>query len=320
MKNICFTIFAESIVAQDTQVWDKICEHKYILYLVFQKEICPDTKKVHIQGYCELTRSKTFTNIKNIFQCQSMHIEKRMGKQELAIAYCRKADTAIEGSQYEYGKALEGKQGTRTDIHDLMDLASDPTISLRDIKDELPVAYCKYFKAVDRVRRMEIEHEQHVNMVQSYTNCTLRPWQEELVIEITHEPNDRTIRWIVDATGNAGKTWFSKWAAVNLDAQVIANGKTRDIAHAYQNKKIVILNLARTPEEYINYTVMEQIKDGMIWSPKYESTMKYFKSPHLVVMANQWPDMTKVSLDRWHISELNKGILTKKKVPDWPIF
>ncbi len=322
MKNICFTSYNIELINRTKQQWDQFCiDNRHRLgYLIFQHETCPKTERVHIQGYCELKRSIRLPTVKNMFGDKTLHIEPRKGSQEDAVQYSCKDDTAIPETQYEWGLKMISQQGERTDVAALMELANDPSLSIKDIKDSMPVEWCKYHKAVDRARAVNLQHSEEQKMIAEFANCDLRIWQEELLLELKEPPDDRTIRWIVDTTGNAGKTWFAKWAAVNLDAQVIANGKTSDIARAYQHKSIVILNLARTPEQYVNYQVMENIKDGLIWSPKYEPLMKYFKPPHLIVMANQWPEYNKVSLDRWNISELKNGILSVTKREIWPIF
>nr|WAE42152.1 MAG: replication associated protein [Cressdnaviricota sp.] len=134
---------------------------------------------------------------------------------------------------------------------------------------------------------------------------TLRPWQADLERVLLSEPDDRTIRWFVDPVGGAGKTQFCKYMAVKHGATVLNNAGTADLAHAIPAApKIVILNLERTVEGRVNYGMLERCKDGMLFSAKYESRMKLFNSPHVVVFANFGPDRFAMSADRWCVVEL----------------
>jgi hypothetical protein len=50
---------------------------------------------------------------------------------------------------------------------------------------------------------------------------------------------------------------------------------------------------------------MEDFKNGMIFSTKYESKAKVFKKPHLIVFSNFMPNMEALSKDRWEIRQLS---------------
>ena len=248
MRNITFTIFEETLIEWTTQAWDKFCEEwKPLTYLIFQIEISPTTGKKHLQGYCELKYSMPRKTFMNKFGCK-FNCDPAKGTAKQNLIYCTKEDTSIPDTQYTYGKPKISKQGNRTDLDELAVLAKDLSVPIRDIADELPVAYMKFHKYVDKRRQMELEYQHYNELKQSFESSNLRKWQVELAAELKHTADDRTIRWIVDIEGNNGKTWFAKWAHVNMDAQIIS-GKINDIARAYAYKPIVIYNLPRTPEE-----------------------------------------------------------------------
>lgn len=54
--------------------------------------------------------------------------------------------------------------------------------------------------------------------------------------------------------------------------------------------------------------IIEQIKNGIYFSGKYESQMKYDKPPHVVVFSNTMPDQSKLSADRWNIVFLDPAV------------
>jgi len=75
--------------------------------------------------------------------------------------------------------------------------------------------------------------------------------------------------------------------AIKHKATVLNNGAFNDIAMALPNDpKIVIFNFSRGLEERVNYNAIEAVKDGLIFSGKYESKTKIFNSPHVVIFCN----------------------------------
>ncbi len=51
----------------------------------------------------------------------------------------------------------------------------------------------------------------------------------------------------------------------------------------------------------MNYDFLESVKDGMVFSTKYESVVKTLGKVHVVVLMNEMPDMSKLSDDRYQI-------------------
>lgn len=133
----------------------------------------------------------------------------------------------------------------------------------------------------------------------------LRPWQVELWNLLQQEPEDRKILWIYDKSGNSGKTAFCKWAMVKHHATFIQNGKKADMVYAIKDPKIVLINFSRTNESHVNYDAIESVKDGILYSPKYESHAKIFNSPHVVIFSNFKPEIHSMSQDRWELYNLD---------------
>lgn len=114
----------------------------------------------------------------------------------------------------------------------------------------------------------------------------------------------RTIHWVYDSKGNWGKSLVQKYLVDNFNALMVAGGG-KDIAFAikkyYEEKDhwpdYVLCNIPKsTKEEYISYGMFEQVKDGLVFSGKYESCMLRFPKVKLIVFANvppaehQWSD------------------------------
>ena len=130
----------------------------------------------------------------------------------------------------------------------------------------------------------------------------LHQWQRELDDALLDEPDERKILWYTDESGGAGKTWMTKYIFKKHNGvQLIRSGKLEDMAHSIDpNCSIFIFDIPRSRTEYFQYAILEQLKDGLVYSPKYDSQMKVLEhNCHVIVFANENPDLDKLSLDRW---------------------
>ncbi len=136
----------------------------------------------------------------------------------------------------------------------------------------------------------------------------LREWQSELLQILKTEPDDRTINFVVDVTGNQGKSWFADWYwdKNEIGTQIMQPGKVADMAYNLIEKpKVVFMDCPRSKQgEYIQYDFLEHMKNGLVFSPKYDSRTKRFKPPHVVVFMNEEPDRTKLSADRYNVIQI----------------
>jgi len=132
-----------------------------------------------------------------------------------------------------------------------------------------------------------------------------RPHQQTLSDRLDLPPCDRKIIFVVDSVGNTGKTWFiKKFMSLNpTSVQQLSVGKRDDIAYAIdESKRVFFFDLPRSSAEFLQYTVLEQLKDGRIMSNKYQSRLKQLDGPvHVVVFMNERPNMSALSQDRYEI-------------------
>lgn len=82
------------------------------------------------------------------------------------------------------------------------------------------------------------------------------------------------------------------------------NAPTKDIAYAYNYEPWVVFDFTRDKELIVNYSVIEHLKNGVIFSWKYESFTKRFPSPKIICLSNFTPEFDKLSKDRWLYYEL----------------
>lgn len=140
-----------------------------------------------------------------------------------------------------------------------------------------------------------------------------RPWQQIVLRIIESPPDDRTILWISDPAGGGGKSFLAKWLAINRGALVVSHfGRMADIMTLCSNSlesgcwngKIFIADLARDAQDKAIYEPLEAIKNGHIQTTKYVGKVRWIESPHVIVLANFYPDKTKMTKDRWQIINL----------------
>lgn len=133
-------------------------------------------------------------------------------------------------------------------------------------------------------------------------------WQNEL-IDIVKEDckkDCRKIHWIWSKKGCKGKTILAKHLVLKYGA-IVVGGRIQDACYCIQKKiengeeiKIVIFDVARSGKLPC-FESVEKIKNGLVFSSKYESGMLVFDVPHVIIFANIEPDTLKLSDDRWVI-------------------
>lgn len=144
---------------------------------------------------------------------------------------------------------------------------------------------------------------------QEYKNVVWKKWQQDILDILDKKPNKRTIHWFWDETGNIGKSFLATYICMNYDV-VVCDGKKNDVLNQVNTAlekyipKVAILDIPRSSVDYINYSVIEKLKDGCLYSGKYEGGLCIFPQPHVIIFANCEPDRREMSADRWVITKL----------------
>lgn len=143
--------------------------------------------------------------------------------------------------------------------------------------------------------------------LERYKGVVWKPWQKE-VLELKND--ERTINWFWDKKGNIGKTFLVKYLALTKNV-ILCEGKKNDIFNQVEESmkaeklpEIVICDIPRTALDYINYGALEQLKNGMLYSGKYEGGQCFFPPPLVICMANEKPKLEALSEDRWNVVEI----------------
>ncbi len=282
-RNFCFTV--NNPGAGDLQ---SIMDETAFTYVICGEEV-GDSGTPHIQGYAELEKQTRFNTVVRMLP-QGTHIESRRGTAQQAMEYCKK-----DGTWHEAGCMRNA--GKRNDIQKLRDAIDEGATELElyatcDAMFRYPAAAKQYLRLTKKAKMTPMD-------------LVLRPWQSELTTAVTGVVHPRQVLWYWDPTGNTGKTTMARYFVRNHKAFYTNGGKHADIACAYNEEKIVVFDFTRDQEERVPYSIIEAIKNGMLFSGKYNSCCKYFEIPHVVCFANFEPDKEKLSVDRWDVHRIN---------------
>jgi len=168
----------------------------------------------------------------------------------------------------------------------------------REIALACPETWTRYNQGLKRTREAIQEPIRDENF-------TPRPWQHRVLSQLAADSNDRTITWVHEAVGNVGKSRLVRHLLLEHNA-IFLTGKLADMCTAYTRQPIVCFDITRAMAEFSDnvYTMAENLKNGFIFKPKYESQQYLFKPPHVVVFANFPPTEGKWSEDRVSIMDL----------------
>nr|WCR62288.1 MAG: replication associated protein [ssDNA virus sp.] len=142
---------------------------------------------------------------------------------------------------------------------------------------------------------------------------------QKSILDSVQNQNDRSITVWIDRVGGQGKSTLlylmeraGQWFAIPR-TELSANRMNDFVAMHYKNEEVIVLDIPRAQELTEEQAfVLEDIKDGLIKSAKYQGTTRFIKGVKVLVYTNQWvPNKTYKMLteDRWDIhANTEKGI------------
>lgn len=134
-------------------------------------------------------------------------------------------------------------------------------------------------------------------------------WQKKIKAIIKEEPDPRKIYWVWSEQGKVGKTMFFKHLCIHNSDIILVDGESKDIFYSIAEIKprVVFFNLTRSEGNDISYKAIETIKDGMFFNRKWKSSMVLFNPPHLFIISNTSPNLSKLSEDRWMVMKVDQN-------------
>jgi hypothetical protein len=268
--------------------------HPDVTYLVYGREV-GESGTPHLQGFMVCRTPLRFECVAQLLWADARpHVEVARGTSQAALSYCKK-----DGDFVEYGQ-VPTEQGKTNRFEEfktwVLDQPDKPTA--RQIAEHHPGIFLQYSRAMEWV---DLVYPIVRDVVGEF-----RAYQLGLAQILLGEPQPRKIIFVVDEVGNTGKSWFVRKFLFLHESltQVLSVGKRDDLAHAIDSsRRVFLFDLPRSSSEFLQYTVLEQLKDGIVFSPKYNSRTKLLDhgTPHVVVFMNEQPDRNKLSRDRYQV-------------------
>jgi len=278
--------------------WDATLNDQLVFrYAIYGKEV-GDNGTPHLQAFVILNQPARLTAIKALLG-DRIHAEFAKGTSKQAAVYCKK-----EGNYVEYGE-FPGAQGRRTDIDLFVDWvkAQDTKPNDRDIASNFPTIWTRYPRLIQLVDNIWPTP----NLLPP--DFELNEWQQELDGQLRDPPDDRSICFVVDPAGGSGKSMFCRYQLTMYPAetQILKLGKRDDLSYALdESKRVFLFDIPRLGMAYFQYNVVEQIKDMIVFSTKYQTRSKVLThAAHVVIFCNEQPDMNAMTGDRYVFFDVN---------------
>lgn len=255
----------------------------------------------HLQGYIHYPTSIMKASTGTVSRWRSLipslaraHLETARGSDLDSKLYCSK-DLAFQ------------EWGTPTENGNTWEQLSTVT-TLEEAREISPETYVKNFFQLKAIAHQNLNANR---LPLSLPN--LRQWQAEVEIKLLLQ-NKREILCIQDTKGNTGKSALALHLRAKYGSSLFYcdSGKSDDVAHALskvQDLDIAVFDYPRnTHPQFLPWRVIEGLKNGVLTSPKYDSTTVFFgKSVMVLILTNHdlSTERHRLSDDRWNIIDLD---------------
>lgn len=248
----------------------------------------------HFQGTAEFSKPQRLTRCKAWLA--GAHWEARRGSAAQAREYASKEETRVAGP-WTFGDP-NISQGRRVELDDFRTAVLSGKGDDELLLDHIGVM-AKFPRLASTIRRASA-----ASVAEKITIENPSTWQRRALAIAAEPACIRKVHWFVDATGNGGKTYLCKHLITNANAFYSVGGRHADILFAYEGQRVVCFDFPRANEEFVCYSVIEALKNGVVTVSKYESRTFLFPVPVVLVFSNFNPDRSKLSEDRWDIHHI----------------
>ena len=295
------------------------CEINDDVYIIYGYEICPTTKRAHLQGCLYVHKKMTFKTATNLLGC---HIEMAYKTPLANKHYCMKSatkDPSKDTLYVEYNRSCrpmsqkekgvvggEAEIKRWTEIRELCKMYNFYTVM--ELHPDLCFKYKTAIKEVcEHYKNERIDKGAQLDFLEDEQHAWDRPFQLTVAKHIDdsllkHIP--RKIVWVYERDGGVGKSTFCQWLRIKYPdiVQVLAPANFRDLAHLLDNeKKIFVIDVQMDNMKEFPYAFCESLKTGYVVSTKYEGGFKTIRRPIVIVFANHSPEVGRMSEGRYII-------------------
>lgn len=302
-------------------------EEDNIRYISYQFEQAAHS---HIQGFVYLKEGRTKTQMKAYDSTMWLGQMAEKATFEESIAYTvkpcktdcshpgcieeRVKDTKIPDTEFQRGRPPERGDGMRD--NKISDTCADYVVAGRmDLVRKEHHGYYMMNKRKLHEYASDVRNENAIKRRKARIvarNIVLKPWQQQALEELEKQ-DDRQILWIWDE-GETGKSNYLG-GVLELTKDVcslsLTAGKSDSLALAYDKGDCqpyvhidipFALDLKDGP-----YTFLEDLKNGKMFCPKYDSKQLIFDPPKVIVTANHPPCPEFVGKNRYTVRNGEQG-------------
>lgn len=262
----CFTL--NNWKEEDWNNCHDLCLKRKCWYAISQ-EIAPTTGTPHLQGYIRMISAKSAIEAQDLIKCMP-RISLR---------------AAVETNHN--GKVITREDSNQNNLN-YISKGTNLFTNIVPIKNKISL------------ENMILDRE--------YKNVVWKDWQKQILEIIDSPPVPRKIYWIFDKIGNIGKSYLAKYICIKQPNTIIGGGKTNDIFNQTLEWRklnpdepqipVVLMDVPRSDYAHINYAAIEQLKNGFMYSGKYEGGKVYGYIPHIFIFANSEVSDGQFSNDR----------------------
>lgn len=298
-----YFITLNNYTAVEKELFQSLLKDKKLKYITYGFEIGTKNKVPHIHALLMYKACKTWNTIKKLFPRADIRIPRDVAAVKI---YCQKDGDYKEAGKAPLSRKEAGSKGAKSGHTKIQELILEGKTYLQ-IFDEIGDQAIRYKRAIEQTIGLKKVQKEKDEAKLALLKAKLRDWQQQ-VLELLEKQDERKVLWIYDPEGNHGKTWLAKYLLATKDAMYVDNSKKADAAYAWEGQDYIVFDFTRQQEEHINYGTIEGLKNGIIFSSKYESTTKFTKQTiKIIVMANWKPNVNALSMDRWQMIQLEKG-------------
>jgi hypothetical protein len=213
------------------------------------------------------------------------------------------------------------KRGSRTDLEAVyQDLKAG--MSWSELEETHPIAVIMYQRSLSQMYSQHLQRRELEKLQKQLSTGTLRSWQETVLSKLECQ-NERQILWSWDTKGGCGKTWLCRYLASVKDYVYLESGPRKDLAYALsvavEGSTVagICVDLTRSfgnlDADLVTrlspiLSLAEAVKNGVVYSGKYNSKTIYFHNAKVLIVANFAPSVEDrqklLSLDRWDVMEI----------------
>lgn len=282
---------------------EELYESGEVTYAIGSYEIGEETQRFHLQGYLQLepkvrqTEAWLARRLEDAWVGGSVKTNAIKAKL-YAMGYSKESDYKERKDGYvrhafEFGTWAGSARGKRTDLESVRDgILSGELVTQDDVVDSFPSVAAHSEHYVRMLLRRRAREARETDLMDGLSGFQPRVWQYWLCKYLNElEPDNRTIIFVVDKNGGAGKSTFCDWYDVCAGVRpshYMRPTKKADMAEMYDPACSVLFLDVPRHNEFLShlYVFCEEVKDGRVVCPKYHSAMVKNKPPHVVVYMN----------------------------------